>query len=157
MAGALDDRIATAIIFPTCIDGVEGILAACCTKTSNLFQRCHKRTDGSIILNTPAWLLFECYFFAGMCLLNWSAMTDPAYAVLSRPIGLLGDFLNTQCLEHGIENFTVASGCLNRGIGISFPSGSAWARRLSRSILPIARTTKTSRLQSARMIELSRP
>ena len=68
MADAPDDRFATAFIFPTRIAGAEGIVAACCTKSSNLLQRQHKRSDGSIEIVAPAWLLFECYFFVGMTL-----------------------------------------------------------------------------------------
>ena len=103
MADVRDDRAATAIIFPTCIDGEEGILVACCTKTSNILRRCHNCIDGSIILKVPAWLLFQCYFFAGMSILNWSEITDPAYAALCEPLGVFGDFLNAQCLKHCIS------------------------------------------------------
>ena len=104
MAAPLDDRFATALIFPICIAGVQGILAACSTPSSCLIQRRHGSitcSDGRI--TTPAWILFECFFFAGMTLLNWSAMTDPAYAS-SRSIGLLGNFLSALCATHGIAD-----------------------------------------------------
>ena len=82
------DVVATAIIFPACIDGSHGIVAACCTEDSMLVVRLHSRIDGGIIGRTPAWLLYECYFFVGMSLLNWSGMTDPTYAANSRRMGL---------------------------------------------------------------------
>ena len=97
------DVLATAIIFPACIDGSHGIVAACCTEDSMLVVRLHSRIDGGIIGRTPAWLLYECYFFVGMSLLNWSGMTDPTYAANSRRMGLFGDFLNAQCRNLGIS------------------------------------------------------
>ena len=74
------DVLAIAIIFPACIDGSHGIVAACCTEESMLAVRLHSRIDGGIIGRTASWLLYECYCFVGMSLLNWSGMTDPTYA-----------------------------------------------------------------------------
>lgn len=101
MADVPDARSATAFIFPMCILGSEGIVAACSTAASDLMQRHHTRSEGSIEINTPAWLFFECYFFVGMTLLNWSGMTDSTYT-RSRHLGSLGDFLNAECQTHGI-------------------------------------------------------
>ena len=104
MADVCDDRVATAIIPPTCIDRTEGILVVCCTKRSNVLRRRHKRIDGSIIHKTPSWLLFHCYFFEGMSLFNWSEISDPTYAALGKLRGVFGDFLNEQCGIHGISH-----------------------------------------------------
>ena len=97
------DRFATAIIFPTRIDAAEGIIVACCTKASSIVQRRHSRLDDGSISNSPGWLLFQCYFYAGMSLLNWSAMTDPSRAVSSQPLCLLGQYLTHMCRKHGID------------------------------------------------------
>ena len=85
-----DDRVAVAIIFPTRIEETDGVLVACCTTESSIAQRRHtRRDDGSI---SPSWLLYQCYFYAGMSLLNWGAMTDPLHSVSSQRHGLLGDY-----------------------------------------------------------------
>ena len=108
-----DDRVAYAIIFPTYHAGSEGIVAACCTKRANLMQRDHKR--GSIaIIDTPAWLYYDCYFFPGMTLLNWSGMTDATYNRCLH-IGLLGDYLNAQLQSHGIVELKDAYCVATRG------------------------------------------
>ena len=108
-----DDRVAYAIIFPTYHAGSEGIVAACCTKRANLMQRDHKR--GSIaIIDTPAWLYYDCYFFPGMTLLNWSGMTDATYNRCLH-IGLLGDYLNAQFQSHGIVELKDAYCVATRG------------------------------------------
>ena len=113
MADVRDLRSATAFIFPTCISGSHGIVAACSTAASDLMQRHHTRTEGSIEINTPAWLFFQCYFFVGMTLLNWSGMSDSTYT-RSRALGSFGDFLNAECQTHGIVDpcvyYTVTRG-----------------------------------------------
>ena len=117
------DAAATAIIFPACIDGSHGIVVACCTEESMLVVRLHSRIDGGIIGRTPAWLLYECYFFVGMSLFNWSGMTDPTYAG-TRLTGVFGDFLNAQCKNFGItppSYYSVSSRDPLKGLRDLFP------------------------------------
>ena len=83
MDAVADDRVATAIIFPTCIEGTDGIVAACCTKASSITQRRHTRLDDGSISDSPSWLLYQCYLYAGMSLLNWGGMTDPPFSIVA--------------------------------------------------------------------------
>ena len=105
MDRVVDDRFATGLMFPTRIDAVNGIIVACCTKASRIAQRRHLRLDEGSISNSPAWLLYQCYFYAGMSLLNFGAMADPSRAVWR--LCLLGQYLADMCRNHGIH-FTIA-------------------------------------------------
>ena len=95
------DVAATAIILPACIDGSHGIVVACCTVDSRLAVRQHSSIDDGIWSRTASWLLYECYFFVGMSLLNWSRMTDVTYPG-TRLWGVFGNFLEAQCKKFGI-------------------------------------------------------
>ena len=108
MADVPDDRIATAFIFPMRIAGADGIVAACSTKSSHhQLSQLHDCQDSMDV--APAWLFFECFFFRGMTLLNWSGMKDPSYAQSSRSIGLLGDLLVRHCQPRSIDDWSAFS------------------------------------------------
>jgi hypothetical protein len=58
-----DGGMAIALIFPLCIAGVSGILAACSTVDSDSILRRHLTSielDDGIAAANPAWLYFEC-------------------------------------------------------------------------------------------------
>ena len=96
-AVAPDDRFVYAFVFPLRIGGVDGIVAACNTEESALAQLQH--SEGRMDITDAVWLLYVCFFFAGMTPMNWSGMSDPPYVTSPQPIGTLAEVLDVQC--HG--------------------------------------------------------
>ena len=96
---------ATGIMVPAVINGASGMLLAVSTPESTRVSKQNYLDNvlGRIISN-PEWLYYAVWWYANLAFQNWSGITDAQYQ--GHEIGTLGDVLDTECIKHGMVDWT---------------------------------------------------